>query len=369
PVVTFLAAALMTTFACAGVEEIFTVTNVSVDVTAQTAARARSMAVAGGQREALAQLFARLTLREDAGRLPVLDDPSIANLVAGLEFANEKSSSRRYIADLTVRFDPDRIRNLLRVTGIPFSATPAKPVLVLPVYEAGGLTTLWDDTNPWRDAWRRHSTIQSLLPLILPRGDLQEIGMISARDVVSGNRRRLSAIASRYGVAEILIAHAKLDFAPGGRKPVVTVETTRLGTAGERTATEIFAGEDSDSHTLLESAADALASALEEEWKLQTLIEFGAEITLEATVPLSGLQHWLEVRRRLAQIASIRRIELLSISIDEARVVLHYLGNPGQLMIALAQSDVDLVEKGETFSIVLAPSSADRTELGEGTDD
>ena len=91
--------------AFAASDRVFTVKYVGVDVTARTAARARSLAIAEGQREALDRLFARLTLREDKDRLPLLDDTSVINLVSGLEFDDEKTSSKRYLANMTVRFN------------------------------------------------------------------------------------------------------------------------------------------------------------------------------------------------------------------------------------------------------------------------
>lgn len=368
-----LVLALMTAFcalvlaaaARADIERTFTIDGVGVDVTARTADRARSMAIAEGQREALTRLFDRLTLRDDAARLPVLDNPSVTNLVTALEFSNEKTSSKRYISDLTVHFSPERVRNLLRVTGIPFSETAAKPVLVLPVYEVGGLAVLWNDPNPWRDAWRRFGERGGLLPLIVPDGDLSDAALFSARDALNPDRRRLAAISDKYGVSEVLIARATQGYKSSGRAPVLKVLLQRIGNAGEVVEEWSFEGESADDRVeLLQSAADSLAYSLEEEWKLQTLIEFGAEITLEATVPLGGLADWLEIQARLGQIASIRRIELMSISVLEAQVVLHFLGNPDQLILALAQSDVDLVSYEGAYSIVLAPDGVARDEPG-----
>lgn len=343
------------TAAFAGSDRVFTVEGVAIDVTASTAARARSLAIAEGQREALDRLFARLTLREDDDRLPLLDDSGVTNLVSGLEFDEEKTSSKRYLAILTVSFNAERVRNLLRITGIPFSETMAKPILVVPVYEAAGLSVLWEDPNPLREAWREYGRRGGLLPFVVPRGDLTDVAAIGTRDALEINRQRLATLADRYRAHDILVVTGVQDYSVGGREAVLAVELRRINDAGEWALSDTFTIDgSSDPEAVIAAAVAALAGDLEEEWKLKTLIEFGTEITLEARVPLLDLRHWLDVRSRLGGIAAIRRVDLLSLTINEARIVLHYLGNPGQLMLALSQSDIDLVESDGTYSIMLA---------------
>lgn len=346
--------------ALAGGDRVFTVERVAVDVTARTAARARSLAIAEGQREALDSLFARLTLREDADRLPLLDDTGVTNLVSGLEFDEERTSSKRYLANLTVRFNAERVRNLLRITGIPFSETMAKPILVVPVYEAAGLSVLWEDPNPLREAWREYGRRGGLLPFVVPLGDLTDVAAIGTRDALEINRQRLAAVADRYRANDILVVTGVQDYKVGGREPVLAVDLRRINDAGEWALSDTFTIDgSSDPNAVITAAVAALAGDLEEEWKLKTLIEFGTEITLEARVPLVDLRHWLDVRSRLGGIAAIRRVDLLSLTVNEARVVLHYLGNPGQLMVALSQSDIDLVESDGKYSIMLARDEAE----------
>ena len=348
------------TGALADGNRVFTVEGVGVDVTASTASRARSLAIAEGQREALDRLFARLTLREDEDRLPLLDDASVTNLVSGLEFDKEKTSSRRYLANMTVRFNAERIRDLLRITGIPFSETMAKPILVVPVYEAAGLSVLWEDPNPLREAWREYGRRGGLLPFVVPLGDLTDVAAIGTRDALEVNRQRLAALADRYRASDILVVTGVQDYSVGGREPVLAVELRRINNAGEWALSDTFTIDgSSDPDAVIVAAVAALAGDLEEEWKLITLIEFGAEITLEARVPLVDLRYWLDVRSRLGGIAAIRRVDLLSLTINEAQIVLHYLGNPGQLMIALSQSDIDLVESDGIYSIMLARDEAE----------
>ena len=84
-------------------DDVFTVRDVAVDATDQTAAAARIKALADGQRRALRQVFERIVLTEDLARQPRLADRQIEALVQALEVNKERTSSVRYLAELTVR--------------------------------------------------------------------------------------------------------------------------------------------------------------------------------------------------------------------------------------------------------------------------
>jgi hypothetical protein len=75
-----------------------------------------------------------------------------------------------------------------------------------------------------------------------------------------------------------------------------------------------------------------------------------------AVVPITGLRDWLAVRKRLQQVAVVRRAEMVLLSQDEVRVNLHFLGDPGQLALALEQADLRLFEEsGEWLLTLLEP--------------
>src|SRR5579862_2690845 len=126
---------------------------VKVDATADSAAAARTIARTDGQRRALMEVLERVSGSADLSKLPKLDDQTITDMVDSFEVANEKMSTVRYLADYTFHFHPAKVRRLLRSANIAIAEAPAKPVVVVPVYRNAGTLTLWDDPNPWREAW------------------------------------------------------------------------------------------------------------------------------------------------------------------------------------------------------------------------
>jgi len=321
----------------------FTVRNVLVDRTAATAAQARELALADGQRAALRRLFERLVPRSEYRRLPNLPESRIGDLVENFEVQNERTSAVRYIATLTFRFRADDVRTLLRNANLPFAETYAKPYLVLPVLRDHGVALLWDDPNPWRAAWGRLTPFGGLAPLVLPRGDLQDLSDINAEQARAGDDPRLSALARRYNVAGVYVADATLDTNDAGRAVLQVSLSLYGGTTGEQTVVDSYvanSGEDSDA--LMQRAALEVTRGIEERWKGEQLLQFGREATLTVAVSFDDIVQWVAIRRRLADLAIIRRSDIMTLTRHQAVLNLVYIGDDSQLRVALAQRDLQL---------------------------
>lgn len=334
--------------AMAATQDVYEVSGVSVDVTAETAAAARDKALADGHEQAFRRLLLRLTLRPDHSRLPKFRADDIAPYVQDFSVAEEKASATRYLAALDFRFKRTDIRNLLMDYGFRFAETPSKPVLVLPVYREAGALLLWDTPNPWREAWDAQPPATGLVPMILPLGDLSDIAAIGAEQAAAGDQQRLTAIAKRYGTddALVVLASRSVDF-QGGATLEVTI--SRYGSpGGEQTLVNTFSAKSEESvPALLNRAAREIMIEVEDAWKRDNQLDFGRPALLAVSIPVSGLADWLAIRQRLSGVASIRQAEVVLMSRSEVRANLHFIGSAEQLALALAQADLVLNESEE----------------------
>lgn len=340
---------------------VFSVTNISVDESADTAAAARAAAFRRGQREALSVLLRRLTLRSDHARLPEVERERLEFMVQALGVSGEKTSNVRYLADMTVTFKPQEVRRLLREAGIPFAESPSKPVLVLPVMQQGGGLVLWDDPNIWREAWSRLSLDSALVPLVVPVGDLSDISDVDAEQAVEGDPLRLSAIASRYGAGDVLVAIATLSQAGGVTR--VDITASRIGSPAQTTILRSFQTPDPGAlPALMGDAAANVAAAVEEAWKAANIIEFDRPGRLLLAVPLTSLEQWVSVERRLNSIASISDVSLISLTRDAAEVAITHFGDEAQLAAILAQRDLALEQPTGLAAALSAPYRSVQTD-------
>ena len=341
------AALLLLVFAAlpAAAVEVFTVGPVPVDATAQTATAARDAGIREGERKAFRLLGERLVPAADWAKLPRADDAALSNMVQDFSVANERTSTVRYLADYTFRFRPDPVRRTLRQAGLSFAETPSKPVVVVPVLQRDGAPVLWDGVNPWRDAWGSRKTFEGLVPLIAPTGDLRDVEAIDAPQAVQNDGAALAKLAAVHGAGDGLLTIATIK--PDGS--VETVTTRAGGTTGPRNLRQSWKPNPGEGEAdFLVRVANGVAAEVQEAWKRENLLRFGQDATLTAVVPLSDLADWVAVRDGLSGIAAVRRWELVSMTKQEAKLDIQYVGDPGQLRLALAQRDLAL-EEGSPF--------------------
>ena len=334
---------------------------VKVDATADTVIKARETARVDGQRRALTAVVERLANGAPV-KLPKLDDNAITNLVASFAVADERMSAVRYVADYTFHFQPAGIRRLLGNAGIAANAaaasgagaaaTPQRPLVVLPVFREGGQAALWDDPNPWRDAWQKASS-GAPLPVLVPLGDIEDMAAIDAAKASAGDAEGLAAIAKRNGGGDALVATAALR--PGDAGPAgldVTVRRYRDGQPADTHTESLTANPGESADDLLRRGATTTVAAIAHGWKDEAAS--GQQGTLTAVLPINSLGDWIEARQHLAGLPTIRKISLMALSRQEATIEIDYAGGVDQLKASLAGINLQLVQGGPLWHLARA---------------
>ena len=325
--------------------DLYTVSPVPVDITAENALAARDKAIAEGEARAFKTLIERLVQPDQRKNVPNVTAAQMNDLVQGFEVAHERRSGVRYLADYTVHFRGDAVRQLLRGAGISFAEVASKPVLVLAVYSVNGTSILWDDPNPWRNAWQSTNPGSGLVPVVRPLGQIEDLQAIDAPAAMAGDDEKLRAIAQRYGNPDVLVSVAtpRLDGSKVTGLDVTTTRYTPGAPGGEQRwviADVANPGETTDA-LMARTIADVMQQ-VEQAWKEASTLDTKTTGVLLARVPAASLQDWVAVRDRLANIPAVRGSRLVSLDRQGAKVELRYVGDPQQLRLALGQRDLEL---------------------------
>jgi hypothetical protein len=347
---------------------------VKVDATADSAAAARELARIDGQRRALGLVVDRLSGSSDNPKLAKLEDKAITDMVESFEVANERMSPVRYIADYTFHFRSSKLRRLVRVAETPpaegggkptvlESSRPAvpesssKPMVVLPVYKDSTRTALWDDPNPWREAWAQRSGDAGAVRVTVPLGDASDLAAIDAGRAESGRSDALAAIAQRNGGDDAIVALATAR--RQGDKLAgldLSVKWYRSGRLSDTQANSVDALPGESEGDLLRRAADAVAAGIAGGARKNP----GQQAILAASVPISSLSDWVMVRDRLASAAAVRRVDLLSLSRQEAKIQIRYVGSAEQLKSSLAEVDLGLGGTDPMWQLQISSATGSR---------
>jgi uncharacterized protein DUF2066 len=347
---------------------------VKVDATADSAAAARELARIDGQRRALGLVVDRLSGSSDNSKLAKLDDKTITDMVESFEVANERMSPVRYIADYTFHFRSSKLRRLVRVAETPpaegggkpavseSSTKPAvsessKPTVVLPVYKDSTRTALWDDPNPWREAWAQRSGDAGAVRVTVPLGDASDLAAIDAGRAESGKSDALATIAQRNGGDDAIVALATAR--RQGDKLAgldLSIKWYRSGRLSDTQANSVDALPGESEGDLLRRAADAVAIGIAGGARKSP----GQPAILAASVPISSLSDWVMVRDRLASAAAVRRVDLLSLSRQEAKIQIRYVGSAEQLKSSLAEVDLGLGGTDPVWQLQISSATGSR---------
>ena len=343
---------------------------VTVDATADNVAKARDLARLEGQRSALNAVVDKLS---GAGaKLPKLSDNQIADMVVSFEVANEKMTAVRYVADYTYHFKASAVQTMLANAGISTNAAnpgtansgtaPAagtqpnggKPIVVVPVLEQAGQTTLWDEPNPWRHAWQERAT--SGAKLLVPLGDVGDVATIDAEKAQAGDAAALAAIATKYNADDVLVLLASER--RGDKSGLdVTARRYRDGQLVDTHTDAIDANPGEKNSDLFHRAVDTIAADIVNGWKAAKEPS-GPLSSIVVVLPITGLDDWIRERDQLTGLTGIRRLDVQSLSRQEATIGLQYVGDLDQLKSNLAT--IGLALQGGDPTWRLARSGGDR---------
>jgi hypothetical protein len=322
--------------------DLFRVAGIPVDATAASAVAAREQALLAGQREGLRRLLARLTLPEDAARLPSLDGLSIEPFVESFQIADERLSPTRYLATLSVAYVPTQVRALLRDSGTPHLDRRAEPVLVLPVLDTGQGLDLWGDPNPWRAAWNEGAA-SPLAEIRLPLGDAGDATTVTPETL--NDTASLQALAGRYGAVATLLAQARIP-EPAATPATVEIEVRSGERPGEPLLRDtLTAAADEDEPALLARAVARAVEGVELGVKRRLIVREEDLTELRASVPLADLASWVQIKDALGTLTEVRNLRVESFARSGAVVTIAYAGGLDALAGAMQRVGLVLAEE------------------------
>ena len=404
-------------------DDVFIVARVPVQAEADSATRAKAIAQDRGRRRAMGILLRRITPENDwvyhpdlfnnrggdvslaenvAGEQTLSDDadsilpladqtkrpielsPSeLVSLEESFEIYDEKSSSRFYRAYITYRFKPDAVRGLLKKATLPYSEAQTRTALVLPVLQTDRGVYLWEEKNPWMAAWRSRPYTHELTPMIAPLGDLQDATSVSARGALRLNASGMAKLAERYGVSQIIVAHARLrqsQSEEGNRDQVYVRLINAYRDSATANATDVLLAERLDSEQaelsvdnlearssqdedlaaevgdvigeaylakpsgnfpqLAERVIDVVISRYSSAWKQMTLIDHASDAVLGVTAFFDSLEDWSRIRNGLVATPLVGSVQISALSPRGSEMEVRVFGDPERLQVSLGNQGI-----------------------------
>lgn len=345
-------------FSIVQADDPYTVTNVAIDASADNALTAQTEAMRQGQELAVHRLIERLTLEEDRfetafdftphmnefGEMVqdnALDLSVVAEMISGIEIQNEQRSATRYLADLTISFDPRVVERIFTNYGVPYVEAQSRPTMVLPIFNEGGQFLLWDD-NAWRNAWEAQNFANALTPMFVPE---EGEALLSARDALTLNEAALANLAAAYNVNRIAVLRAEerdgLRRFGGYLVSIASDGTFEVSTWGPE---NVFGG--------WRDAAARFVTERETDWKQQSIVRDLETEEFRVTVLYGGIGEWRSLQDALTGASLVEAARLDAMSRDGALMTVNFRGAQEQLISELAERGAVLEEQPELGWII-----------------
>ncbi len=321
-------------------KQLYTVTGVKVDVSEKDAVQAKLKAISDAQLKAFAILVRRLASPAAAKQLASLGRREIGRMMASLSVESEQTGPGRYIGKLTIRFLPGKVRQAFRNAGIGFTEKQAPKIVIVPVWISPEGPVVWED-NPWKNAWISLKAENSIVPIIIPLGDLTDTQAITVEEVIARHESKLESIKFRYQADAILVAVATPQ-----AKNAIQATMTGDSPLGKIGFDKLYkANGDEDLNALAERVAARFHAVMIDKWKKeggQAPADAGPPQSFAISVPFSNLAEWNNIRIELLTTPGVTGVDVNSISESGAVVQLTYIGSFPALQNALRVARLNL---------------------------
>ena len=327
---------------------LYTITGVEVDERAETAAEAKKQAITQANVKAFAIFAQRVGGDALAGRLSDIPSKRIDAMLDSLSIEKERTGPQRYIGKLTVRFLPGKMRKIMAELGVGYSEKLARRTVIVPVWRTPEGVVLWED-NPWRTAWLSLRAENSLVPLIVPLGDLADTDTLTPELAAARDEASLEAIRLRYEADAILVAEAS---AVGDD----TVQATMVGTSAVGTLEFDKAYVAENGGGVAEAAGIAALrfhQVMLLRWKKKNETGPVTQSLPVATLPIAvafySTEEWSALRARILSTPGVSGVDISTISQGGAIVQLSYVTGFEQLRQSLWSAGLALQNVGGTW--------------------
>jgi len=308
----------------------FTVTNIPVDATGETAIEAQELALQDGQAQAAAIMLRRLTLPSETAErgIPQPTTEMIGRMIRALEISNEQRTAQRYFGDVTIAFNPVEVQRFLQANRLTLFSSQAQNRLVVP-FSRGDIRPL---TRTLKTGGYEHA----LTPLITAES---ASGFDPA--IASGNVDAAARLASGYGVRQVL---------------ALSADETRQGFGVSLMDISLNTGEARNLGTVTGATIDlAVAAAmdrLQNDWKQSSVSLAARAQDLPVSVLFNSQPDWQRLQEVINDSAQIQSARLDAISKDGALMTLSYGGDLQRLATELSFKGVTLQSDPELGVII-----------------
>ncbi len=297
--------------------DLFTIDDIKVTNTGQSAKEAKDGALLIGQRQAFTQLVERLSDKNT--NVPTIDDSQLSDIIQGVEVYNEKITPTYYKATFSISFNKAMVVKILKDNNIHFVDKKSAPIVIIPVYiDENGKKLLFESENLLRGAFIKVTNLNHVLDVVIPNNitnlDIQKINS-DIENISPETKNILTDAMQKYNADKFILLIATK--AAGENTINIRMQNLKDSNVNIREAT--FKPEDNED--IFEYSAGNILKMLEIDWSRDREENAANSQKIKLNIVVSGLEDWVVINKRLQdmhfiQITNINDITIRYVSLD-----------------------------------------------------
>lgn len=336
----------------------YIVENIEVDVTADNAVKAREKAFEEAQVKGYEMLAKRFLSEEEMASFTTPDMNTVSALVKDYEVTNEKLSATRYKGIYKIRYSKNAFAINNGSDSLSQTASaPQGDILVLPFYNAGGRTFLWQ-VNPFLEAWVRARNSGTAGRAIIPLGDIDDITQVRDNQALSYDPAKLNAMRLRYRAKDVALMIARPEAMDDGSTniavafynvrpygPELSRQISVRGYSGEMQE-QLYNRVVEEVLKVLWARGDNQATAQQQSpvTQVQQAPLTGSLTNIVAQLNFNSVREWVDVKRSIERAYGVQSVQVKSLSPRSAMIGINFQGDVGTLRQSLQSVGVGLRE-------------------------
>ncbi len=326
-------------------DELFTVGNVKVDVTADNSVLAQNKAFEEAQNKAFEILAKRMVAEAQVKSVATPNSLTISSLVKDYEVTDEKLSAVRYIGTYIFRFRAAAVSKFFSVSGVTYTDTSSEPLLILPILQKDGNNILWSEENIWMKAWGRSQNLVGIIPVEIPMGDLMDVSDIDGSNVLSYERLKLDNMVRRYNSKSAIILIAT----PDNNAEAITIAIYDAGgfRAEHIGNINIIVNPEETTKQLYDRAVLQVYSNLQKGFKTKSSSVDVKFKKFKVRSYFKNINQWKNLHKDLSNIEGLDNLSIVSMKRKSAILFFDFKGDADNLREVLSRSNIEL-GRGDT---------------------
>ena len=332
--------------------DLYTVSGIPAEAEAESAVAAKDIAIGEAIQSAFPILLNKIVLGGDLSAITPMPE-QIFSFVESVSVSNEKNTSTKYVGDFYIRFKSKDVQSYLTDLKIPFLTKEPPKMVVIPIFNQNGITTVFDETNPLFSVLKSDTSDIGIYTLTIPAGDETDTALISIAQTDETNYSALNELMRRYDAPAAL----KIQVDKNGSVYTIKTKVYPENMAGGNDVMFAVSSNSRNLPAVMRQIIEKTFVYMERKYKAYQSYRGLTQGSIYAVFEIQSLAEWIQIEKQLKSLSFLDTVETKAMHKNKVYVQLSFSDKTDAMLEKLAQAGFSLTTNGNLYVWQRTPSA------------